>query len=222
MSSQHKLTNKQPDRGQKRELGKLLILSGLLFGSLSIAILLKQPKPSLPRQATGPTPEILKPSQDAIEQYAVAPDLPKFLSIPAIQVDKVRVFRLGLEKNYTIAAPTNIFDAGWYEGSSKPGQAGAQFVYGHVSNLDAHGVFYDLYKLKPGDTIRITRGDDVVFTYSVVSTQRYPASDVPMDKVLSPIKAGRQGLNLMTCAGHVEATGGFSERLVVYASLTKS
>ena len=195
-----------------------------MMGSLALTVSLKhRPKPAIPAQVVATAPETMKPSPEVVAAYSVAADLPKYISIPAIETEKVRVFQLGLAKNYTIAAPTNIHDAGWYEESSRPGKSGAMFIYGHVSSLESKGIFYDLYKLKPGDVIRVTRGDDTVFSYVVVSTKKYAAQEVPMDTVLAPVRAGQQGLNLMTCAGHIDAkTGEFSERLVVYASLTKN
>ncbi len=224
MFRKQKTARRVDQHSQKRELGRLLICVGLLMGSLALTVSLKQhPKPAVPAQVVTTVPESTKPSPEVVAAYSVAADLPKFISIPAIQTEKIRVFRLGLTKNYTIAAPTNIHDAGWYEESSRPGKAGAMFIYGHVSSLETKGVFYDLYKLKPGDVIRVTRGDETVFTYAVVSTKKYAAQEVPMDTVLAPVRAGQQGLNLMTCAGQVDAkTGEFSERLVVYASLTKN
>ncbi len=224
MSRQQNTVRRVAPHSQKRELGRLLICVGLLVGSLALTVSLKhRPKPAIPAQVVATAPETMKPSPEVVAAYSVAADLPKYISIPTIETEKVRVFQLGLTKNYSIAAPTNIHDAGWYEESSRPGKPGAMFIYGHVSSLESKGIFYDLYKLKPGDVIRVTRGDDTVFSYAVVSTKKYAAQEVPMDTVLAPVRAGQQGLNLMTCAGHIDAkTGEFSERLVVYASLTKN
>ena len=94
------------------------------------------------------------------------------------------------------------------------------FIFGHVSSWTANGVFHDLKKLKPGDQIAVTRGDDKVFIYQVVSSKVYSADDVDMNEVLSPVNAAKPGLNLMTCSGSViKGTNNFSERLVVFTSL---
>lgn len=128
---------------------------------------------------------------------------------------------LGLLKDGEMATPNNIYDTGWYTASSKPGQAGAMFIYGHVSSWQANGVFYNLKKLKPNDRIIISRGDDARYIYKVVSSTVYPYNHVDMQAVLSPVTAGLPGLNLMTCTGPlIGGTGEFSQRLVVFTSLS--
>jgi LPXTG-site transpeptidase (sortase) family protein len=168
-------------------------------------------------------PSSVKPTVAAVASYSVPPTYPKYISIPAIGISSTRIIRLGLLANGQIATPDNIFDTGWYDGSAKPGQSGAMFIYGHVSSWTADGVFYNLKKLKPGDDITITRGDNQTFTYSVVSTKIYPYTSVDMNAVLSPINPNLPGLNLMTCTGKViPGTSEFNERLVVFTSLVKS
>jgi LPXTG-site transpeptidase (sortase) family protein len=168
-------------------------------------------------------PSSVKPTAQAVASYNVAPTLPKYISIPAIGINNSRIIRLGILSNGQIATPDNIFDTGWYDGSAKPGQTGAMFIYGHVSSWTANGVFYKLKKLKPGDDITITRGDNQTFTYQVVSSKVYPYMSVDMPAVLSPIDPSSPGLNLMTCTGQViKGTSEFNERLVVFTSLVES
>jgi LPXTG-site transpeptidase (sortase) family protein len=129
---------------------------------------------------------------------------------------------LGVVKNNQIAVPDNIYDAGWYNGSAKPGQKGAMFIYGHVSSWKAKGIFYNLKKLKPGDSITVTRGDDSTFTYKVVTTKIYPYNNVDMKQVLAPADQNKPGLNLMTCTGKIiKNTSEFEQRLVVFTTLVK-
>jgi sortase A len=170
-----------------------------------------------------PAPSSVKPTAAAIASYSVPPTSPKYISIPAIGITNTRIIRLGLLANGQIATPDNIFDTGWYDGSSKPGQSGAMFIYGHVSSWTADGVFYNLKKLKAGDDVTITRGDNQTYTYRVVTTKIYPYMSVDMNAVLSPINSSLPGLNLMTCTGQVIAgTSEFNERLVVFTSLVSS
>lgn len=176
------------------------------------------PKPPPGALHAPAAPSSVRPAQNTVDTYSVAPYLPKYISIPAIGIAKARVVRLGVMKDGAIATPDNIFDTGWYGGSAKPGQPGAMFIYGHVSSWTANGVFYDLHKLRPDDAIIITRGDNTVFSYRVVTSKVYPYTDVDMSQVLSPVDAGKPGLNLMTCTGDViKGTSDFSERLVVFA-----
>jgi LPXTG-site transpeptidase (sortase) family protein len=124
--------------------------------------------------------------------------------------------------NGEITTPDNIYDTGWYEDSAKPGQNGAMFIFGHVSNWTANGVFYNLGKLKKGDQVTITRGDNRQFTYRFVSSVTYPHDKVDMHAVLSPIDPSTPGLNLMTCSGHIiKGTSEFDKRLVIFMTLVK-
>jgi hypothetical protein len=76
----------------------------------------------------GKIPSSTRPSAQAIASYTVAPDLPKYINIPAINVGNTRVIQLGTISNGQIAVPDNIFDTGWFDQSGKPGQAGAMFT----------------------------------------------------------------------------------------------
>lgn len=179
-----------------------------------------QPKPVVsPRVETAPSSK--RPSTNDLKAYSVAPELPKYISLPAIKVDRARVINLGVRSNNQIATPNNIYDTGWYAGSAKPGYSGAVFVFGHVSSWQANGIFYNLKKLKSGDTISITRGDDRVFTYKVVRLKTYAVDKVDINEVLSPVNPAKPGLNLMTCSGAIiKGTNDFSERLVVFTEQT--
>lgn len=202
----------------------VLIAFGVVLGVLAAGVFILDHHNKLPSPASagGPlsAPSSIKPKPQEIADYSVPADSPKYLAIPAISISKARVIRLGLLKDDQIAEPSNIYDTGWYEGSSKPGQLGAMFIYGHVSSWTANGLFYNLKKLKTGDKILVTRGDNQVLTYQVVTTKVYPYNDVDMAKVLAPIDSKLPGLNLMTCTGKIiKGTSEFNERLVVFTSL---
>ncbi len=163
-------------------------------------------------------PSEVKPAAgQSVSSYSVAPDLPKELQIPALNVD-ARILRLDALKNGDLATPPNIFDSGWYTGSSKPGQAGAMLIDGHVSGPTQNGVFYGLKTLKPGDKIVVVRGDGQRFSYSVVTSKVYDADAVDMAAALTPVTAGKNGLNLITCTGKLNSTAtGFQQRILVFA-----
>ena len=132
----------------------------------------------------------------------------------------VRVLALGVLNDGHIATPSTAYDTGWYKDSAKPGKQGAMFIYGHVAGRGGGGIFYNLHKLKAGDKITVTRGDNQIYTYQVVSSKTYPVSHVDMDKVLSPIDSKVPGLNLMTCTWDVvNGKSEFNNRVVVFASL---
>jgi len=64
----------------------------------------------------------------------------------------------------------------------------------------------------------VVRGDGTVLNYRVVKTQLYPADNVDMQAAITPVTAGKSGLNLITCAGQVKkGTSEFSKRVIVFA-----
>lgn len=204
-------------------------LAGFLLGVGSlglVGVFMRQPKTRPVREGSSKlvqqAPSETKPDNKSVDTYSVAADAPKYIAIPRIGLDKTRVRGLGLLQNQQIAAPENIYDAGWYRGSAKPGQSGTIFVYGHLSSWTAKGAFYNLHKLKAGDQVAITRGDNQTFTYEVQKTVIYPANKIDMRAVLMSSGSGPQNLSLMTCAGKViKGTNEFDQRLVVFAHRIK-
>lgn len=160
------------------------------------------------------------PSEEPVANpgtYRVASDRPRTISIEKINVH-ARVVNLGIKANNQLAAPGNIFDAGWYNESSKPGEAGAMVIDGHVSGPTKPGVFYNLRKLIAGDQIKIERGDGKIFAYKVIKVVTYAADKVDMAAVLTPVTKGKPGLNLITCSGELDASRNhYKDRTVIFA-----
>jgi sortase (surface protein transpeptidase) len=206
---------------------RLIIAGAIAFIVFDVAILVHQIQLNGQRQAAikaqtaslGSTniPSSKKPSAKDVASYTVPAKYPKYIIIPKLKI-KARVVQLNLGKQNDIQSPNNIYDAGWYTGSSLPGQPGAMFIDGHVASWTANGIFYNLKNLQAGDSIQIVRGDNTSYTYKVVKLQTYPVTSVNMTQALAPVQRGVPGLNIMTCAGSV-VNGYYNERLVVYASL---
>jgi LPXTG-site transpeptidase (sortase) family protein len=201
-----------------------LIAAGLLIAGLALFIAIQQrearPLAPLSRSHHHDSPSAAKPLPGQITHYKVAPLLPKYIELPSINVPQTRIVNLGVRNNGEIATPNNIYDAGWYNGSAKPSQDGAAFIYGHVSSWQAKGIFYNLKKMRPGNKLFITLGNDTKLTYEVARIQVYQHDQVDMGAVLSPVNNGQTGLNLMTCTGPlIKGTGEFSQRLVVFTRL---
>lgn len=108
-----------------------------------------------------------KVSDDAIAKYKVAADLPRVITIEKLGV-KARVLQMNVNSDGSMQSPINIFDAGWYTGSVKPGQPGASIIVGHASGTTLGGVFNKLETLNAGDTISVERGDGKILRYQVV------------------------------------------------------
>ena len=168
----------------------------------------------------GSQPENGLPSENkpegSVSGYRAAPESPKVISIPKLDI-KARVLRMGVKPNNEIKTPGNIYDAGWFEGSARPGEQGAVFINAHVHGPTKPGVFAGIKKLKAGDKIKIERGDGKAYTYSVVKSQIYDKDKVDMGATLNSIVPGKSGLNLMTCDGQYKTDGGYNKRVVVFA-----
>ncbi len=166
-----------------------------------------------------PAPATVKPSANDIANYTVAPNMPRYLIIPSLNVF-ARVRSVGITSSGAIGTPTNVYDTAWFNQSALPGQPGASLIDGHVSSWTTNGVFYGIKNLKSGDLVKVQRGDGVVFTFDVVKSQIYPYNNVDISSALTPIVPGVPGLNLITCTGKViSGTNEFNERIVVYTKL---
>jgi LPXTG-site transpeptidase (sortase) family protein len=203
-----------------KNAGRLLLIIGgvLLLVGLGLGWYQRHQSKQVVSQASSaqPAPDSTKPTPAQVDNYTVAPDLPRYITISKINI-KARVMALGVTKDNQIDAPGNVHDAGWYNKSSKPGNPGAMLIDGHVSSWEANGVFHDLSKLRPGDTVQIEKGDKSSISYRVVKSQTYDADKVDMNEVLAPVNGVKNGLNLITCAGKViKGTNQFDKRVVVF------
>ena len=149
--------------------------------------------------------------------YAVSPEMPKFLSIPKIGINNVKIEQVGLLGNNKIDTPKDINNVAWYDGSVRPGEKGALFINGHINDVGSGGIFDQLKTVAVGDKIVVERGDGTKFNYEVVETETLPTSSINMNKSLAVHGNNDQGVNLMTCAGTYNfATMSYSHRVLVY------
>ncbi|MCA9327266.1 sortase [Candidatus Saccharibacteria bacterium] len=164
-------------------------------------------------------PSTEKPSSSSIANYKVAPANPRYIDIPKLGVH-ARVLSMGVDANNVLEAPRGIHDAGWYNGSAKPGEAGAMLVDGHSGIGKTHGIFHFLGKLSGGDQIVITRGDNQKFTYIVVKTSVVNSDAVDMSSMMQSADTSKPGLNLISCTGEwIPGTTSLKQRSLVYAVL---
>lgn len=153
---------------------------------------------------------------DVVAGYKVAPELPRVISIDKIGV-RARALPMGVNRDGSMQAPINVFDAGWYTGSVKPGHKGAMAIVGHVSGPSQNGLFKNLHALKAGDIVSIENGAGTTFKYQVVTYETVKLEQVDMDKFLKPARGVAEGLNLMTCAGKwLKGSATFDSRTIVY------
>lgn len=151
-----------------------------------------------------------------VSEYTVAADAPRMLTIERLGVN-ARIKPMGLNSDKSIQAPKNIYDAGWYTGSAKPGTNGAMFIDGHASGASRFGLFGNLDRLKTGDMIGVEKGDGATLNYRVVTVAVIPLASLDMRAVLAPYSGVEEGLNLMTCTGTwMDEAATLDHRVVVY------
>lgn len=158
---------------------------------------------------------------NALDTYKVSSSLPRIIRIDSIGV-AARVLRMGITTDNLMDTPKGAYDTGWYDGSAKPGEAGAMVINGHYSGLTQPAIFQQIGNLKAGAIITIERGDGKVFTYAAQRVEKMSTQDVPMEKLLISSNPNAQSLNLITCSGTFnQDTQTFDQRTIVYAVAKK-
>lgn len=169
-----------------------------------------------------PTVDETPVTKSDIDNYHVDAHHPRYISIPALNIDKARVQTVGLTKYNTLDTPRNISDTAWYNQSAYPGQGyGAVLIDGHNGGISRNGVFAKLSSLKKDDEITIERGDGKKFHYFVVENKTESLKDANttgMQRLLTPFDTDKEGLGLITCAGNwVPRDKVFDKRILIRA-----
>lgn len=163
--------------------------------------------------------------QKLIDEYKVAADQPRVLTIPSINV-KARILPMGVNPDNSMQAPINIFDSGWYTGSAKPGiRSGNQaaVIDAHASGPTREGLFAYLDTIAEGAEISIEMGNGDIIKYRVVAKETAELDKVDMNKLLANYSGVEEGLNLITCTGDwLKDKATFNKREIVYAERVKS
>jgi hypothetical protein len=159
-------------------------------------------------------------AKSEIGNYHVAANYPKMLVIPSIGVN-ARMAPLGLlapqNNSPQLDVPKNIYDTGWYDCTINPIAANkcsrkklpndgnfttANLIDGHsCEGYNLPCVFNNLAKLKTDAQITVELGDGSKLNYVVKEVDVVPLAEVDMNKMMKPIGAGQDGVNLITCAG---------------------
>jgi len=107
-------------------------------------------------------------------------------------------------------------DAGWYQFTVVPGAAGNAVIVGHVDTYIGPAVFYNLYRLRPGDPVYVD-ADGTRRRFDVTSVRELPKPDFPVNQVFGSTK--RHMLWLITCGGAFDyQTGHYLSNIVVSAT----
>ncbi|MEV7613439.1 class F sortase [Streptomyces sp. NPDC089799] len=150
------------------------------------------------------------------------PALPQRVDVPSMGIRAPLVPR-GLDGDGAIEPPP--FDrpgtVGWWGGGTRPGEAGAALLVGHVDTASKPAVFYGLSTAKPGDKVRVARTDGTVAEFTVEDVRVYERRSFDAHKAYGPKVPGRAELRLVTCGGtYDKAAGEYTANVVVSAYLT--
>ncbi|RLK22424.1 sortase family protein [Micromonospora sp. M71_S20] len=156
------------------------------------------------------------------ESGTLAASRPVRLSIPAIKVS-APVAPVGQARDGSIAVPPleRADETGWYDRGPTPGEPGPSVIVGHVDTKRGPSVFYDLHKLRPGDTVEVARADGSVVVFRVDSVEHFPKERLPAERVYGD--EGPAGLRLITCGGDwLGGRTGYADNIIAFATLLSS
>lgn len=144
-----------------------------------------------------------EPTEPEVREYTVPADQPRYLTISRIGVYKARIITVWVKASGELGTPNNIFDAGWYGGSGKPGQGGTLLIDGHNGGPSKIGIFKNLPAVQEGDIVEIERGDGAIFKYKVVENKSVPLSeaDAYMRTAQQSPEPGKESVTIITCTG---------------------
>ena len=166
--------------------------------------------PASPAGAASPPPATQPPTP-------ASPGVPiARVVIPAIGVNAPVVVK-SLDPSGVMQAPDAPSDVAWYDFTGLPGDGGNIVLAGHVDFAGVGpAVFWDLWRLKPGDIVQLHLIDGSVALYRVISSEIVEEATAPVDQIVGPTPG--EVVTLITCAGNYNpATDRYDQRLIVRA-----
>jgi sortase (surface protein transpeptidase) len=166
--------------------------------------------------SSGPFASSTEPTTTQISNYNVSASQPKYLIVPKLNILSM-ITPVNLAGSNYIGTPNNIFNVGWWQSSSSPGQTGSVVLDGFTSNGTGVGVFSTLSKLKTGDTFQIEKGDNTKLTYQIERISNFGSNNISMEQAISPINPNKPSLNIITCSGETTACPSSPNDFVIFA-----
>ncbi len=157
-----------------------------------------------------------QPSSSEIQTYSVPANQPKYLIVPKLNINSM-INPVGLKNTNYLAAPSNIYNIGWWQQSSVPGETGAVVLDGFTTNGTIGGVLSSLSKLKVGDTFTVQTGNNAKINYNVVQISSFGKNNLSMEQAITPYNLSKPGLNIITCSGQTSTCPSSVYDSVVYA-----
>jgi sortase (surface protein transpeptidase) len=209
-------TNIPSSNGKNRPAKGTVFAVKIILGFMILAGLIWGGKIILGSQTT--TSSVWGPNNsDTPIEAASTTSEPSSLSIPSLNI-KAKFERLGLNPDNTLQVPQNPNRVGWFVNRAKAGDIGPFVVVGHLDSVNGPAIFANLYKIKPGDIVEITRADNSIVKYKIDSSSKFPQNNFPAGQVYGPISFA--GLRLITCSGtYIKDAKHYSDNLVVFGTL---
>ena len=197
------------DKGHQR---RAFLAAALVFALLTFAAF------GLTRHAVSYSTDSSQGTTSAQRPKAPNPGLPVRLEVPKIKVD-ASIEDMGLTSAGNMDVPASILDVGWYKYGPHPGNTGSAVIAGHLDGAQGEpGVFIELNKLQPGDSLATIDDKGRIIAFVVREIRTYNQNEHPSEVFNT---AGGTHLNLITCTGAWDtAQHRFSQRLVVFADKT--
>jgi|SRR6266700_2239797 len=173
-----------------------------------------------PAASQAPAPSPTADDQLAAAQAIVAPAPPPVrLLVPAIGVN-AQVEPVGQDATGQMATPARAEDVAWFQPGVTPGDVGNAVIAGHLDWTSGPAVFWQLAKLRRGDSLAVVRENRSQARFLVDSTSTM-SFDASTDSLFT--RDGPPSLTLITCAGAWDRQRGtYLQRLVVHATLASS
>jgi len=188
----------------------------------ALFVLTKNKKPTTAQDTvvvSADQPSEKKPQDEGYVWNGGADD-PKKIRISSIDLDGY-VQKVGIDKNNRVAAPNNIYLAGWFVDSKKPGEDGLSIIDGHYDGIQSgsKGIFYRLTELKKTDTFEVELGSSQIKKYEIISVDTLD-TDKTAAVLFSQDPMVKSQLNLITCSGDYDTSAkSYNKRTVVSAKL---
>lgn len=153
---------------------------------------------------TPPSPEEKVITKQEVAEYKVAPDKPRYFSLPILGIHNARILQVGKDsKSHEIGTPPGIYDVGWFNQSGLPGKNQTIVLDGHNGGPTKDGIFKRLGNATVGNMMSIERGDGQVFNYKI--TDNYVVklnhfNQAAMDKILAKVN-DQETVTIITCSG---------------------
>lgn len=196
----------------------LLLVAGLT-GVLSFGALFMHSDRLVAANPVNYTAPVEQQKTEPPKPLAMEKSEPVAINVPAISLE-ANISKVGQRNDGSIEMPgATKYLAGWYENSPTPGEIGPSIIVGHVDNLKGPSVFWNLRKLKVGDSVTVSRSDGSNAVFTVVGVEMFGQTSFPTEKVYG--NTDQAELRLITCGGTFSRSSGqYSDNLVVFARLT--